>query len=149
MEAIGTLAGGIAHDFNNMLFPIMGNAEMALDDLPEDSPVRSNLGEILRGARRSRDLVKQILTLCRQSDQGLKPLNVQYVVKEVLKLVKSSLPATIEICENIDKNCGFVQADVTQINQIVMNLVTNACHAMEETGGRLEVSLQNESGDWG
>ena len=142
MESIGTLAGGIAHDFNNILFPIIGYAEMALEDISEDSSLRNSINEILHGAKRAGDLVKQILTFSRQADQELKPLRVQLVIKEVLKLIRSSLPSTIKINKYINNNCGLVIADPTQIHQVAMNLITNAYHAMEETGGELEVSLK-------
>ncbi len=142
MESIGTLAGGIAHDFNNILFPIIGHAEMLLDDLPQESPLRNNLDEIYGGSLRARDLVKQILTFSRQTEHEMKPLKVQLVVEEVLKLVRSSLPATISTHHDISNECGLVMADPTQIHQIAMNLCTNAFHAMEETGGKLIVSLQ-------
>ena len=142
MESIGTLAGGIAHDFNNILFPIIGYAEMMLDSLPADSPHRNSTNEILQGGKRAGDLVKQILTFSRQADQTLKPLKVQLVIKEVLKLIRSSLPSTIEIKKHISNKCGLVLADATQIHQIAMNLITNAYHAMEDEGGKLEVTLK-------
>jgi PAS domain S-box-containing protein len=141
MESIGTLAGGIAHDFNNILFPIVGYTEMTIEDVPEKSTVRKNLNEVLKSALRARDLVKQILTFSRQQNQELKPLRIQAIVKEALKLIRSTLPTTIEIRQDIDKDCGPVVADPTQTHQIVMNLCTNAYHAMEETGGALEVNL--------
>ena len=141
MEAIGTLAGGIAHDFNNILFPIVGFTEIAMDDLPEDSTARKSLDQVIRSAMRAKDLVLQILTFSRQHDHELKPLKVQLVVKEALSLIRSSLPATIEIRQKIDKHCAMVMADPTQIHQIIMNLCTNAYHAMAETGGTLEVIL--------
>ena len=142
MEAIGTLVGGIAHDFNNILFPMMGFAEMMLDDLPSDSPHRKHTYVILHGAKRARDLVKQILTFSRQSGQELKPLKVQLIIKEVLKLIRSSLPSTIEIKQYVSNKCGLVMADFTQIHQIAMNLMTNAYQAMEDEGGELEVTLK-------
>ena len=141
MEAIGTLAGGIAHDFNNILFPIIGFTEMTMDDVPEDSIARKNLNEVLTSALRARDLVQQILTFSRKQKQELKPLKVQVVANEALKLIRSSLPTTIEISQKIEKDCGLVMADFTQMHQIVMNLCTNAYHSMEDTGGRLEVNL--------
>jgi len=103
MESIGTLAGGIAHDFNNILFPMFGYLEIMLEDVPKDNPLRSHLVEVFTGAKRARDLIKQILTFSRQSDHERKPLETQRVIKEALKLIKSSLPSTIEISENIKK----------------------------------------------
>ncbi len=141
MEAIGTLAGGIAHDFNNILFPIVGYTEMSINMLPEDSIPRKYLNEALKGSMRARDLVQQILTFSRQHEQELQLLKVRLVINEALKLIRASLPATIEIRQNITKNCGPIMADPTRIHQILMNLCTNAFHAMEESGGVLTVSL--------
>ncbi len=141
MEAIGTLAGGIAHDFNNILFPIIGYTEMLLDNATEGSKSRDYLEEIFKEAIRARDLIRQILTFSRQTVQELKPMRVQPVVKEALKLLRSSIPATIQFNWRIDDACGVIMGDPTQIHQVIMNLCTNAYHAMEETGGHLEVSL--------
>ena len=142
MEAIGTLAGGIAHDFNNILFPMFGYLEMVLEDVPKGNPLRGQLVEVLSGAKRARDLVKQILAFSRQSDHDMKPMKMYLVLKEALKLIKASLPSTIKITQNIQSDCGLVFAAPTQIHQIVMNLCTNAYHAMEETGGKLTVNLK-------
>lgn len=141
METIGTLAGGIAHDFNNILFPIVGYTEMLLEDISEDSPLRHNLNEIYISALRAKDLVKQILTFSRRENTELKPMKLQPIVKEVLKLLRSSIPTTIDIKQDISTDCCVVKADPTQIHQIIMNLATNAYHAMEETGGELRVGL--------
>jgi PAS domain S-box-containing protein len=142
MESIGTLAGGIAHDFNNILYSIIGYTELDLDDAERGTPLYDNLQEVLIAAHRAGDLVKQILTFSRQVDQKLKPLKVQLVVREALKLIRSSLPSTIEINQNISNTCGLVMADATQIHQVAMNLLTNAFHAMEDQGGKLEVTLK-------
>ena len=142
MEAIGTLAGGIAHDFNNILFPIMGYAEMGMIGVSEDSKIRKNFIGILNASKRAGDLVQQILTFSRQHEQELKPLKAQLVVKEALNLIRSSIPSTIEIDQDIEKDCNLIMADPTQIHQVVMNLCTNAYHAMEETGGSLGVNLE-------
>ena len=142
LEAIGTLAAGIAHDFNNILFPMMGFTEMALEDISPDSHIRDSLNEILSGIKRASDLVKQILTFSRETNKGLKPLRIQHIIREALKLSKSTLPSTIEISQYIDNECGHVMADAVQVHQVVMNLITNAFHAMEETGGKLEVKLE-------
>ena len=141
METIGTLAGGIAHDFNNILFPITGYAEILLSDLPELSPFREYINEIYTGALRATDLVKQILTFSRQESHELTLMKIQHIIKEALKLVRMTIPTTIEIEKSIDNGCGAIKADPTQIHQILMNLMTNAFHAMEETGGILKVSL--------
>ncbi|MBT3175396.1 MAG: PAS domain S-box protein [Desulfobacula sp.] len=142
MEAIGTLAGGIAHDFNNILFPIMGHSEMLMMDLPEDSPSYMSLNEIYTGAIRARDLVKQILAFSRQENNELKLMRIQPVIVEALKLIRALIPKTIEIDQDINENCGVIKSDPTQIHQIIMNLTTNAYHAMEDTGGQLKVSLK-------
>jgi PAS domain S-box-containing protein len=142
MEAIGTLAGGIAHDFNNVLFPISGYTEMLLEDAPEGSFQRHSLTNITKATKRATDLVNQILTFSRQSKEEIKPLEMQHIVKEVLKLLRASLPTTIDISQDISDDCAFVMANSTQIHQIVMNLVTNAYHAMEEAGGELEITLK-------
>ena len=142
MQTIGTLAGGIAHDFNNILFPVFGYLEMMLEDVPENNPLHKKLTEVYNGAIRARDLVQQILTFSRQAENIKKPLKVQLIIKEVLRLIRSSLPVTIDIRQNISNGCALVMADATQIHQITMNLITNAYHAMEEEGGELAVTLK-------
>ena len=142
MESIGTLAGGIAHDFNNILFPVIGHTEMLLEDVSEDSPFRNSLKEIYASALRAKDLVKQILTFSRQDTNELKLIKMLPIVKEALKLIRSTIPTTIEIKHDFNPDCGIIKADPTQIHQIVMNLATNAYHAMEETGGVMKVSLK-------
>ncbi len=139
-QAIGTLAGGIAHDFNNILTPIIGFAELSLDMVQPGSPVEESLQQILKSAERARVLIQHILTFSRESREDRQPLKLQYVVKEALKLIRATLPSTIRIEQDI-RNCPPVLADPTQIHQIVMNLCTNAYHAMEESGGTLEVCL--------
>ena len=141
MEAIGTLAGGIAHDFNNILAAIIGYAEIARESLPKGSPVADDINEVLKAGVRAKDLVLQILTFSRRSGEQLSPLKLQYLIKEDLKLLRSTIPTTIEIRQNIDPQCGAVRADPTRMHQIVMNLCTNAYHAMRETGGVLDVAL--------
>jgi len=142
MESIGTLAGGIAHDFNNILFPIIGHSEMLLEDAPEESQFRTSLDQIYTGAMRASELVKQILTFSRQEKNEVKLMKIQPIVKEALKLIRSTIPTTIEIKKNIQMDTGVIKADPTQIHQIVMNLSTNAFHAMEKTGGVLIISLK-------
>jgi len=142
MEAIGTLAGGIAHDFNNILGAIIGYAGMMeMFDVPEDSPMRARIKEVLKAANRAKDLVAQILTFSRQTEQERKPVQLNYIVKEALKFLRASLPTTVEIRQNIANEEFIALADPTQIHQILMNLCTNAGHAMLETGGRLTVEL--------
>jgi signal transduction histidine kinase/ActR/RegA family two-component response regulator len=142
LQAIGTLAGGIAHDFNNILFPIVGYTELTMDDVPEDSQARQNLEEILKATNRAKGLVQQILTFSRQGGQERKPLKVQVLIKEALKLLRATIPSTIEIECNINEACRHIMGDPTQIHQVVVNLCTNAYHAMQETGGTLEVGLE-------
>ena len=140
MEAVGTLAGGIAHDFNNILTPILGYSEIIAESLPAGSPLVELAREVLQAGRRARDLVKQILAFSRQTAQERSPIEVDLVVKEALKLLRSSLPTTIEIKQNIATK-ALVLADPTMIHQVMMNLCTNAYHAMRETGGTLAVAL--------
>ena len=143
LEAIGTLAGGIAHDFNNILGIIMGYAEIALMDLSKDLPGKAAVEEVLKAVDRAKDLVKQILTFSRKGEQERKPLQIIPVVNEALKLLRASLPTSIEIRKKIDlaHSQNLVLADPTQIHQVLMNLSTNAAHAMREHGGILEVEL--------
>lgn len=142
MESIGTLAGGIAHDFNNILFPIIGYTEMLMEDIPEHTPFRNSLNEIYAGALRARDLVQQILAFSRQGKSELTQTRIQPIIEEALKLIRSTIPTTISIRQDLQSDCGEIKADPTQIHQIVMNLATNAYHAMEEAGGELTVSLK-------
>lgn len=141
MEAIGTLAGGIAHDFNNILAPILGYTEMVMMTLDKTSTNYANLGAVLSAAQRARDLVKQILTLCRKTELELKPLRLQPLLKETIKFLRSSLPSTIEIVQDVQEDCGPVMADPTQMQQVIMNLCTNAFHSMRDQGGVLGLTL--------
>lgn len=142
MEAIGTLAGGIAHDFNNILGIILGYSVMAKDEVVPESKLARDLDRVIKAGNRAKELVKQILVFSRQADIERIPLQLQPLIKEVLKMLRASIPATIEIRERVDPECGVVLADPTQIHQILMNLCTNAHHAMEDTGGILEVELK-------
>ena len=142
METIGTLAGGIAHDFNNILTPILGYTEMALEELSDESVLRYDIEQINSAAIRGKDLVQQILTFSRQVDFDKKPLKLDGVVTEVLKLIRASFPSNIEIRQELDGDCGTVLADSTQMHQIIMNLCTNAYHAMMNQGGVLSVKLE-------
>jgi signal transduction histidine kinase len=142
LEAIGTLAGGIAHDFNNILWVISGNNELAMTALPADHPVRRNLQRIEQACNRAQDLVRQILSFSRQGEQQKQPLQISSIVKEALKLLRASLPVTIEIRPTIVQEKAMVLADVGQVNQVLLALCTNAAHAMREEGGVLEVGLE-------
>jgi signal transduction histidine kinase/ActR/RegA family two-component response regulator len=141
METIGTLAGGIAHDFNNILTPILGYTDMALEELPEESNLRFDIEQINNAAIRGKDLVQQILTFSREVDFKKKPIHLQPIISEALNLLKASVPTGVVIKQNLDPRIGTVLADPTHIHQIVMNLCTNANHAMMATGGILEVKL--------
>ncbi len=147
LEAIGTLAGGIAHDFNNILVAILGFTEISLDSLPSESPIRGDLTSVLQAAQRARDLVRQILTFSRQVEDVRRPIEIRPVVNEALNLLRASLPSTIEIARTFDRDVGRVVADPTQLHQVVMNLCTNAFHAMDPQGGTLSVSLDRVKTD--
>jgi PAS domain S-box-containing protein len=144
MEAIGTLAGGIAHDFNNILAIIMGRAELIMideDKIGKNSLMRDNLDNILKACNRAKELVKQILTFSRQAEQEKKPVKICKVIEEAIDFVRSTIPSDIEIIRNIDDKTGLVLADQTQIHQIILNLCTNAYHAMKDNGGIMEINL--------
>ncbi len=147
MQAIGTLAGGIAHDFNNILTSIIGYTQLAMREVSPESKVYTSLQHVAKSSKRASDLVQQILTFCRKSTTEKSPVHIQSIVKEVLKLIRLSLPASIEIRQNIDSSCRPVLADVTQIHQVIMNLCTNAYQAMRETGGVLLVELHEATVD--
>ncbi len=146
MESIGTLAGGIAHDFNNILAAIIGYSELALDDLASPEKARAEIGEVIKAGDRARDLVSQILTFSRKTETSYSPLALRTIVKESLKMLRSVIPTTIEIRQDL-ADTGLVMSDPTQVNQILMNLCTNAAHAMEEQGGVLEVKLNKRKID--
>ena len=141
MEEIGTLAGGIAHDFNNILAIIIGFAEMAKDTIPESSSAQRDIDEILNASNKAKDLVKQILAFSRKSVPQRTYLDIGPLVEQALTLLRSSIPATIEIQSEIDPKCEGIFADTSQIIQVILNLCTNAAQAMEEEGGILKVSL--------
>ncbi|MDQ1354290.1 MAG: domain S-box protein [Acidobacteriota bacterium] len=145
MEAIGTLAGGIAHDFNNMLGAIMGYSDLARRRLEESNPVQKYIEQVIIAAKRASDLVKQILTFSRRERMTKETVQISSIIKEVLKLIRSSLPTTIDIISKIEAQKSVVLADPTQIHQVIMNLCTNAGHAMRDKGGVLEVRLTEEN----
>ena len=140
LEAIGTLAGGIAHDFNNILYPIIGFTELSMEDLPENHPVKENLKDILQGAKRARDLVKQILSFSSQRQEEQSPLPIEPIIKEALKFLRATIPSSIEIEQEFHDDI-YVLCNAIEIHEIIINLCTNACHAMENKGGTLTVSL--------
>jgi PAS domain S-box-containing protein len=142
LEAIGTLAGGIAHDFNNILAAILGYSELTISELPPNSKLHKNLFEIIRAGKRAAELVKQILTFSQRSKSNFSPQRIQPIIREVLTLLRATIPTSIELRQEIDNDCAFVLADGTQIHQVLMNLCTNAFQSMEETGGTITVKLQ-------
>ncbi|MBI5894915.1 MAG: response regulator [Desulfobacterales bacterium] len=141
MEALGTLAGGIAHDFNNILSTILGYAELSLDGLPQEAPQRDYLREVLTAGTRARDLVHQILSFSRQAEHTVQPLQFKTIAKEALKLLRASIPSTIDIRANMASD-GLVLADAGQLHQIVMNLCANAAQTIPAEGGVMNVSLE-------
>lgn len=143
LEALGTLAGGITHDFNNILYAITGYADLVLSTLPRDCEPQRNLQEVMNAAHRGQDLVDQILTFSRKTEPRQIPVRLSGVISEVLKMVKCSLPRNVKIIERIEAKEATVLADPTQLQQVVLNLCTNAGHAMGESGGVLEVHLKS------
>ena len=143
MESVGTLAGGIAHEFNNILGGIIGYTEIAKEDASEDSSVRESLDEILKLSIRARDVVSQILSFSRKGAKVSESLQPSFGIKETLKILRSTIPTSIEFKHNIDEKAGTIMADSTQLHQVGMNLCINAAHAMEETGGVLEVGFSS------
>jgi PAS domain S-box-containing protein len=142
MKSIGTLAGGIAHDFNNILGIMIGNAELALDDVPESNPAYRYIQEIKEAGLRAADIVKQLLSFSRKSDPKLKPINIMPIINDGLNFLRSSIPASIKIRRNISDAEAIILGDPTQINQIMMNLCINARQAMEGIGGIIEVGAR-------
>ncbi len=149
MEAIGTLAGGIAHDFNNLLQAMLGYTDLARDDVPKDSEANNCLNEVSAAGMRAVELVGQILAFSRQSEHDTRPVQLHAIVEEALALLRGSLPSTIEIRSDVEELKGIVMADASQLHQVVMNLCTNAFHAMEADGGILEVGVKEVVFDTG
>ncbi len=143
MEALGTLAGGIAHEFNNILGIIVGNTELAMGGVPEWNTAHYNLEEIHTASLRARDIVKQILAFSRQTKHELKPVKIRSLIDDSIKFARSSIPTNIEIQKDISAKLDTINGDPTQINQILLNLCTNAAHAMQNNGGILKIRLEN------
>ncbi|MBF0452861.1 MAG: response regulator [Candidatus Magnetomorum sp.] len=132
MQAIGTLAGGIAHDFNNILFPIFAYVQMTINETPNDEKVQRYLSRVMTSAERAKDLVQQILMFARKGDQEKKPLYIQTIIKEALKLLRATIPVTIDIKQDIQEQMPPILGSAIQLHQVVMNLCTNAYHAIKE-----------------
>jgi two-component system cell cycle sensor histidine kinase/response regulator CckA len=142
MEAIGTLAGGIAHDFNNILTSIINSTELAIGDLTPGSQTEADLNRVLKAARRGGRVVQQILSFSRPSREGFRPTDMNQVVQEVVQLMKATMPANITVCSHAEQGRNFfVHADPTQIHQAILNLCTNAFHALRPTGGKIDIEL--------
>lgn len=143
LEAIGTLAGGIAHDFNNILSTMLGYAYMAKGQLDKDVSAQNALDHIISSGDRAAELIKQLLSFSRRENASgaLKPLKLQYIVKEALKLTRSSLPATIKLSQDIDTQCPAIIADAAEMHQVLMNIITNASQAINTAHGTIHVTL--------
>lgn len=142
LESIGNLAGGIAHDFNNILSSILGFTELALLEVKKGSDLDDNLQEVYAAGVRAKDLVKQILAFARQADEEKKPVRLSTIAGEVVKFIRSTIPTSIEIKENIESH-ALINGNAIQLHQILMNLCTNAAHAMHDSGGILEILLRD------
>jgi signal transduction histidine kinase/ActR/RegA family two-component response regulator len=142
IEAISRLAGGIAHDFNNILAIIRGYTELSLDEVREGSTLCRNMQHVLEASDRAKDLVNQILTFSRQNEDERQAIQLSQIVEESLRIIKTSIPTSIQIRQHIDDEAGMVMADPTRIRQVIMNLYANATYAMQETGGVLDVRLE-------
>jgi PAS domain S-box-containing protein len=145
MEALGTLAGGIAHDFNNILAAIIGFSELLEEDLPEGDSRRRHASRVLEAGKRGCALVKHMLTFSRQSEHEKKPLRLSSIIKESVKLLRASIPSTISIDVNVMSESALIMADPVQVQQVLMNLCTNASYAMREKGGALDIELRDFS----
>ena len=143
MESIGTLAGGVAHDFNNILHMIIGNTELALIDIPEDNPAHGNLEQVKSASLRAAGIVQQLLNFSRKTDREYKPIGAITVLQEALKFLRSTIPTTIEIRTRITTDETIIMADPIQINQVLINICTNAAQAMETSGGVIDVKVEN------
>jgi PAS domain S-box-containing protein len=140
MESIGTLAGGIAHDFNNLLYIIMGNTELAMDEIRDGNPLSIYLERIKSACLRAADVVKQLLNFSKETAQDLKPLDIVSAIREEARFLRTIIPSAIDIRQNLPSDKISIAADPAQINQVLMNICTNAAQAMEKTGGRIDIT---------
>jgi len=145
MESIGTLAGGIAHDFNNILSIILGNTEMAMEDIPENSTARETLDEVRKASMRAKGMIKQLLSFSRKSDSARNPIKIIPDIKESLKFLRFTIPKSVELKSMLPEDSYTILGDSTQIHQIMINLYSNAFDAMEDTGGLLTVKVTDEN----
>ena len=145
MEALGTLSGGIAHDFNNILAAMIGFTELARSHVAEGSREAHHLQRVFDAGLRGRDLVRQMLTFSRKTEQEKKPLQLSGIVNETVRLLRASTPSTIEIRVDVKSESGLILGDPVQIQQVLMNLCSNGAYAMQETGGVLDIELSDFS----
>lgn len=145
MEAIGTMAGGISHDFNNILTVIFGRLELATMMLPEESKARNHINDALTAADRAKDMIKQILSFCRKTEEERKPFHIKLIVAEAVKMIESLMPSNIKIKLRIESKSSIIMGDPTQIHQILMNLCSNANYALKEWGGIIEIHIEEVS----
>ena len=143
MEAVGTLSGGVAHEFNNILGVILGNAELALSDISRDESLTHFFDEIKKASLRGKDIVSQLLSFSRRDEHSMQSLKMDKIVNDAIIFLRASLPSTIQFNQSIQKNCHPIVGDPTQIHQILINLCNNAAHAMESSGGKLSIKLEN------
>jgi signal transduction histidine kinase len=147
MEALGNLAGGIAHDFNNMLLPIIGLTALTKEDLPYDSPVQENLDTVIEAAENARRIVSQILTFSRQDQAAVAPIAISPCIAEAVQLVRNILPSSITIIDEVKPDIGTVLADAAQLHSVILNLGSNASHAMDGKVGSLAIGLDTVTAD--
>ncbi len=147
LETLGTLASGIAHDFNNILTPILGYTDLAMQHIQQPDRALAFLDNVRVAGKRARELVKQILTFSRQVDQERHPIHAHYVINEIIRLIRATLPLNIEFQHQVDSHCGVICVDPSQIHQVVMNLSTNSIHAMKARGGVLSIRLAQYTAD--
>lgn len=147
MDSLGALAGGMAHDINNLLVPVIGMTESVLDRLPPDSPLRERLNLVMDAGQRIKELVDRVLTFSRKQIVRFEPLNIAQVVHDAIPLVRASTPASMTIREHLDPTTGLVAADITQFHAVMMNLASNAAHALEGRPGHFDIFLDRVIAD--